>query len=125
VEHAEPGTDPTLIETPLRARSSGAEFLRRNWWIVLAVVVLIVLPRLTGDREKPQDAPKPQETAVIAQAPQESVSGLPAGWCAGPLAGYEDQIQAGRRYEPGIYVVGNDFREVRCADAAWFLVDEP
>jgi len=56
VEHAEPGTDPTLIETPMRTQSGLAYAIKQNWWVVLGLAVVIF--GLTRDK----DAPKKQYT---------------------------------------------------------------
>ena len=129
VEHAEPGTDPTSSDLPMRSTSGMSEFIRQNWWISLVVVALVVLPRLTGGRETSQANTVPQKDIVVAESTPTATL-VPAetlvGWCVGPLPGYESQIVAGRLYEPGIvYVVGNEFTKVRCENAAWIFLDEP
>jgi hypothetical protein len=100
VEHAEPGTDPTLIETPMVTRGGGSEFLRKNWWIPLAIIALVVLPRVTGDRKKPENTTKKQEVAAV-QATATPAPGLPAGWCESP---------GGFAVPPGEYVYGSEQR---------------
>ena len=109
VEHAEPGTDPTLIETPMRTQSGLAYAIKQNWWVVLGLAVVIF--GLTRDKDAPKkqqaDAPQPTPTAAL-------VAELPAGWCEGP---------GGAPVPPGLYTIGSQQR--RCENEAWFLIDEP
>lgn len=128
VEYAPPGTDPTRL--PTKRNEVGLQaVVRQNWLLILGLLVFAFagyqLFASPSKQSTPQATP---QTVSAAPAPTAApVANLPGCW--GPLLGYESVIQAGRRYDPGPWVVDIDpvsgkVMVVNChEDGSWFFLN--